>query len=327
MAITDALTYAKWKLEGSTYKTTAETNWKSFGHGVKLTTFNANNNMKYIYGINNQEAAAAVGGAFMGTGSVDFVLADPWILSALTGNSPTTTGAGPYTHKFLDTSAAPTLAKTVKSFTVEAGADLTTDLVRTMSGCVPTSFKLNATQGSEIKCSLDFDYATEALTTTYGTNVTSTDAPYTFAYGTLEIPVSTTIARVESVDVTITRNAEVKHSLGSRLGSHYLTKLSEYTINVTVPLEDASLLDDFYGLDAGTTPQAIMAEIATLRLVFNNAAATTANRQVDLKFSNLSINEFGTPFNEGEQINQILSLNARTWTLCQAINNQSTQPA
>jgi hypothetical protein len=103
MTETGEAVFLMYKYEGSTYKTTAESIWKNFGHDLKITSLELNNNVIKNFGIGNWEAASMVGGAFGGKIGIDFVLGDPWIFSALTGNIATSSGGGPYTHKFIDT--------------------------------------------------------------------------------------------------------------------------------------------------------------------------------------------------------------------------------
>ena len=327
MTETGEAAFLMYKYEGSTYKTTAESNWKNFGHDLKITSLELNNNVIKNFGLGNWEAASMVGGAFGGKIGIDFTLGDPWIFSALTGNIATSTGGGPYTHKFIDTSGSPATLATQKSMTLDLSYAFATASHLTISGAILDSLTMKLAVDEQVRCSAEMSFASAAWTEAAATTrVNPTDAAYTFAYASVEFPVSTTLTKVQSCDLTFTRNAEIKKGLGSRLGAFYVTKQAEYDMKLSLPFDIKTLLLYTFGAAASTSPDAILTETATSRILLNNGAATTANRQVDIQFTGNLINTLGAAASVEEMMSQEVGFSVRQLKLLQAINNVSTQP-
>jgi len=328
MATTGADTYTTWKLETS-YASSVTGSAKSFGHDVKLSAQSAKNNIQLQYGLGNQEATTHVAGLYGGSFSLDYTLGDPWMFAYITGNNASTTGLGPYTHTFLNTASSlpeTTYSKTMKSIAVEHGVDLSTDVVTTFKGCVMKSLSMDMVVGDPVKCKNDFDYATEALTTSVSSNVNSTDDAYTFAYASFEFPTDTTISNVQSLNLTINRNAELKGSLGNRLPQFFLTKKSDYTLKATLPVENSTLLEYLYGTTSLTAPAQKLTEPAGLKIVLDNELSSTNQRQITLEFVGALVDERASPADVNEMKTQDLSFIARQWKVAKAINNQPSQP-
>jgi hypothetical protein len=327
MTKTGSNVYALYKLEGSTYKTTSETNYKSFGHDIKLTSFQINNNVKKHYGIGNYEALQQVGLAFEGSMGLDFVLGDPWWFSCLTGNIAATTGAGPYTHKFIDTGGSPSSLAAMKSMTIDMNYDFSTASHHTIKGAVINKLTMNLNVDEDVRCQMDLAFADSTWSeSALTTKVNSTDAPYTFAYASVEFPTSTTITKVQSATLGLSRNPEIKRALGSRVGNFFITKKSDYDFTMKLPFDIATLLKYTYGSSSSVSPDAILTETANMKVLLNNGAATTANRQLEFNFVGQLINTLDTSASVEDLMTQDAVFSIRQVSKIQAINNTSTQP-
>jgi hypothetical protein len=185
---------------------------------------------------------------------------------------------------------------------------------------------INASVNELVKLTLEMDYKTETKDAIVGSNIADTwSDPFTFAYGSLEFPVSTTIAEVQSIDLTINRNPEMVKGLGSRFTTSAPAKQIEYAFKATICLEDKNMLETFYG--AAGNPNATVAETATMRLLFDNGGATTATRELDLKFAGIKIDTFSTPQTVDEVIKMEISGKVRQWTDAIYSDNTATEPA
>ena len=327
MAGTGQLVYALYKLEGSTYKTTAETNYKNFGHNLKITSFEIDNAVSKQYGIGNYDAASQVAGAFSGKIGLEFILGDPWMFSALTGNIAVDAGGGPYTHTFINTAATPVALAAMKSMTIDLSYAFATAGHHTLSGCVIDSLSMKFAVDEPVVCTLEMSFASAAWSEAAATTrITPTDAPYTFAYANIEFPTSTTLTNVQSVDLTISRNGEIKRGLGSRTGAFYITKQSDYDIKCNLPFDIKTQLLYAYGGAATTAPAAIMTETGDMRIVLDNAAATTANRKLDMNFTGSLVNKFSTSASAEEMMTEDLAFSVRGVKSIIATDNVATQP-
>jgi hypothetical protein len=177
-----------------------------------------------------------------------------------------------------------------------------------------------------VKASLVAAYASETLTTSAGTAAAEAEDPYTFAQATVELPDATGLVDGESIDLRIDRKAQLHAALGSITPTNFFSGFVDYSAKVTLPMEDATLLKYAYGNSTATSPATTFTE-TSLDVVFDNAAATTANRQVHLTFGGVYVKTFGTPKTAGEKDVQEVQLGMRYMTLLQAINNTATEPA
>lgn len=329
MPQTGAYAYAKWKAEGTTYKSTSETNWKSFGHECRVNSLRTDNSITRVYGLSNQEAVTHVLGAFTGSMSIDCILADPWIFKFLTGNTVSTSGSGPYTHKFLDTASSPGYNQSINSITAEVGVDLATDIVRTVKGAVCRSFKMSCNVDEPVRLSMEFDYADEVLTESgaSSTGATSTDAPFYFAFGTLELPTGTTLTNVKSLELNINRTPEIHRAIGSRTGAFFITKNSEYTGRFTIPFDTSTYIKYFYNGATGTAPASTYTELAGLKFTLNNGLSGTSQRQLITEFTNVLITDVSVAYDVNELTLYEISFTARKWKSSIATNNTATYPA
>ena len=138
----------------------------------------------------------------------------------------------------------------------------TTDRAEQYKGCYVNSLNIKASVGESLSCSLDFvalDWDTSA---TLQSNVAlSGTAAYTFVGGSIEIPDASEIPNViDSIDLTITGNAEVKYGVGSVVGKFGIVKSLDHQVKFTVAYVDDTILNL---LKAGN-------EVATMTLKFTN---------------------------------------------------------
>lgn len=313
--------YATWKIE-STFATTPTGSAKSFGHDLKLTTAHAKNNGILMKGLGNQEATATVGGKFEGSITMDFILGDPWMFSFITGQTSTAGGAGPYTHTWTS------ILTTMLPFEVAYASNTATAHVRTFFGCVFDSLTMDLNVGDPIKCTLNANYATEALTTTFGSNTNPTDAPFTFAYASVAFPTGTSITTpIQSLNLTLGRNGEVIYGLGSRIGTNMVTKDSDYTGKATVALlNSADFYQYFLGSSSATAPAAVITEPAGLVLTCDNGLSTTSSRKLVMTFTGAFVNEYGQPASVDDFAHQEVSFLLRKLASVVGTDNTATEP-
>lgn len=301
----------------STYKTKATGTYLAFGVGQKISV-SRKNNMEKVYGLGSRNATNLVPKQYEGSCTVDFVMASPWWIRAVTGAAPVKTGGGPYTYTYSE-------SNTVGSFTIENGFDLDTDRAIFLDGCKVNTCTITGAVNELAKVRLDCVYATEEKSDSLTAISAEAEEPFVFSQGSLQYPSGTTLADVQSCEVTITNNNENVFGLGSRFNTNQVPKQRDYSIRCTLAFEDPTkILDLFYG--ATGAPAATVAEQATLILTFTNGLGTTYLRSITFNFANLKIDEETLPQDPNEVIKEDVVIQARTLTSIVGINNTSSEP-
>lgn len=281
-----------------------------FGHAVKVSTLERSNNSEVFWGLGSVEACNSVVKKYAGTFSIEFILGNAYWLRALTGVTSTDTGSDPYVHTFI--ANAGDLTANTQSITINYGVELgTTDHSSQLEGCLVNSMNLSASAGEPVRVTLEGSFANESTGTTAGSLINDTYCqPMTFAHGTLELPDATPLACVQSVEISITRNAQAEVGIGSRFANAPFVTNTEIEITAELLFNDVTLLQSFFG---GTDPASTVAE-STLDLTFNNGLLTDELRELQLTFGGLVFDSFTLPLDPNEALKQTLTLKARTIT-------------
>jgi len=141
------------------------------------------------------------------------------------GSGPTT-----YYHVFRNLNTP-----SLNTITVQNTIDLTADLQTNLLGCIPVGASISTSVGSPVTASYDFIYGKEdpENSPAFVAQVASTRSPYTFAYGNLYTPGSSTSAltAVQSCDISISPTLDLIYGLGSRNASTYVEMQYDYTIS------------------------------------------------------------------------------------------------
>lgn len=282
-------------------------------------------NTNPVYGLGSPYASKAYSGMFEGRLTVNFILASTYFMELVMGKcNDADDGTYGYSHTYADNTGY-----TVTSCSIENGLDLDTDQVFTYLGCVVDTCELNLRIGEPVGVTLNMLYANETKATS-GRD-TSPDAdgeePLVFSEGSLEIPDSTTIARVQSCTLRMVKNAQLIYGLGSRVASKAVWKNMIFEFDLEVSMENADLLEDEYGQSSGPLTATNPAGEATLTLMISNGGSTTARRHLEIKLTNTFIKSDSIPMNVGDHMVQRVSgfcINAPTSII--GMDNTSTSP-
>ena len=294
---------------------------KAFSQGVKLNAFDIDNSVDYIYGLGSQDAQKSVTKEFKGTWGIEFALSDPWFLRAILGGNPTDGGATPYTHTY---DAVMGISDTMTSISTVVGFDLDTDSNQTLLGCICNSMTLNAAVGDIIKVTLDGTFANLDKDTTLDSLVSPVEEPFSFAAASFEIPNATTIADVQSVEMSWNRNPKQVFGLGSRTQQKSVATEREWNVRLAATYEnDDQFWDDLLG--STTAPTAIPAEVATCELTITNGGASSAMRKFVFLFTDVRVERGAITASTDAVVNQDITLRARS--LSSVIVSNATQYA
>lgn len=189
-----------------------------------------------------------------------------WLLGVLGANADAGS-SGAFTHTYTETNLIP-------SFTTKTSFELgTTDFLSALIGCKIETMTITAAVDEAVKFSLDCSYRYENLSTTKINDNPEIEPIFTFAHGSIELPDGTTLAAVQSFELTINNSNELIYGIGSRFPTSNVAKQREYNFNLTAAFKDQTALLNFFmnGTSSATAPTAGSGtEIATLELTFTN---------------------------------------------------------
>lgn len=319
LPVSGANTYFAYGWE-ATYKTSpgAASINKVFGVGQKISSHEMDNDPEYIYSLGSQDIQRQIAKKFNGSWSIDAIYSDPWFFRAILGAAPTDVVATPCTHTWDSTK----ITNTIPSMTLNIANDMsTTDSDFIMTGAVMTNFSMTAAVGEPIRIKLDGLYAqlTKSTTLTKTSQVANTNEPMFFQQASLQLPSGTTLAEVQSVDLTFNRNTEELWGLGSRIASNYLAKQREWSGKMSIVYKtDSDILDKILGNAAGidgtngynSTP----AEIATLILTIDNGLTLANTRKLVITLANVFLTKASMPISVEEVTKLEVDFRARSCT-------------
>lgn len=313
VGVTGALSSLQYKEESSFKTVNAADTAKVFGRGQKLSSVNIKQNLELIYELGQRTAAKGVFKQFEGTLSAEWILANPWFLRFLMGTLTTTQNdpvAGLHKHAY-------TKANTLPTMQIEAGIDLSTDVVRKFSGCVLNSITLSGAVNDLIKVRGDFMFAKEETTgTTFTSATVDSFDPFTFEHATLELPDGTVIAEVQSVELTVTNNVQMIWGLGDKEATAFVPQALDLSGRINVTFKNATILDYVKN----------RAEIADMELLIQNQGTdTTSTRRFKFVGTGILFDEHSTGYEPNVLILEDVPIRMREITIT-AYNATTAEP-
>jgi len=287
------------------------TQTRAFGLEQKINSLSFKNNQIPLSQLNSIEVKKFAYGKNEGTGSVDFVLSNPWMFDAILGGNDKTSATGDYSYTWSSDATALSAdnvgVKTPKSFDIEVGLDIAdpgTDEIRNLKGAIFQSFNIKSAVNETVKCTADFTYGIiDAFTTSLGSpSSDGIDFPYTFAHATLQLPSGSTVAEVQDLDITFNVNSELLYSQGSANAVGSFRKLFEMTGTFNAGYVDKTYLQKV--LDR--------TEAATLKVTFTNGLSGDEEKSIVLTFTGVGVSEHSYSIAPAEPIFQDLTFQMRS---------------
>ena len=289
---------------------------KIFGENTTIRNVDIKNNFKRIFRLGSRSAVGSFANKFEGALSIEFDITNPWFMKGVLGDI-STSGANPYYHTFTEANKPP-------SITVENGIS---GYVRKYLGAIIGDCKITSAVGDDpARASLTMMYTNELRTSSSVTQYQCSTGVFPFSQGTFEYPTGSAIAQTESVELTITNNAAIKHALGSRFGSRYDMRQRTYDVTTTHAFDDpATYLANTYGKSTGPTSGNISGQVGAL-IKLDNGGTSTASRQwiFRLGHSVIDRHSFGTQSVEQEQM-ETIDIIPET-LIVQCVNNIAAMP-
>jgi len=267
------------------------TQTRAFGLEQKVNSLTFKNNQIALSQLYNIEVASFAYGKNEGSGSLDFVLSNPWVFDTLLGGVDTSGSSNNYTHiwdsDYSNLTADNTGIRHPKSFDIEVGFDTktSTDVLRNLKGSVFTQLNVKSSVGETVKGTMDFIYGAVDTIDTSVSGITpigdGIDFPYTFSHASIELLDGSTVAEVQDIDITLAANTELLYSQGSPSAVGSFRKLFEMTGKFNASFIDKTQLQRVFD----------RTEVATLTVEFTNGLSGTSEKSIKLEFAGISVSE------------------------------------
>jgi hypothetical protein len=342
LVYTGAFVYLQWAREaaiGTAANVTS--NGEDFGFEQKISSWSFTNNKIPLAQLNDIRVKTYAYGQTRGTLSLDFILSSPWFFEIIGFQRDPAencgTGSDPYVHTYDLTSGTP---KQIESFTVQVGQQSSgTDIVRTLAGGIVNSASISTTIGDTVKVSLDTTYINESMTTTLDSSLNPISVcnhiPFTFAHGVLQFDdacgVLTTISEVQDVDITFAQNGDHIFGIGNSRATTAIRRLFDISGKFRASYTDTVQLRKLYAqqkdtlANTGAGAEDLSTEAATLKLTFDNGAASTENRKIVITLTGISLADHNLNIEPNEPIYEELNFQARDATVV-ATNSTQAKP-
>jgi len=308
---------SEWDKTAANHTASDET-YVPFGHGVSAT-ITRTNNTEPVFGVGARNASATINKNYEGKASVEGSLSNAYWLLGVLGANADAGGTGAYTHTYTE-------ADLVPSFSVKSSFELgTTDFVSTLVGVKAESATITAAVNEAVKFSLDCSYRYETTSTTKVANNPDIEPVFTFAHGNIQLPDSTTIAAIQSVELTVANNSESLYQVGSRFKTSNVAMNREYSFTIDAAFKDQAALLNYFlnGTNSATVPDAGSGtEIATMSLTFTNDDGDI----LDISLTGVTLSEESLNQSSGDIVKENVTGVARGCTSMIYTNDVETAP-
>lgn len=285
------------------------------GMEQKVTNVTPKMNLMSLQGLNSNVIQQFAWGQGEGTWDGEWVLSNPWFMNFICDKgSPFPSGStAPYTYSWTGVSRA------VTSFTAEIGFTAeSANIQRQLLGSVLGSLRISSRVNEFVRCSANFKYGKE---NTPGTTINSSPPsdsllyPYTFVQATLQIPNATTLAEVQSFELSINPNIQYIYGQNSQWPVGVYRGLTEITGRFSINTKDATWLTNVLA----------RSEIATATMIFDNGLSGASQKKLTINLTGVGLDTESTAYNPNEIVAEDIPLTFRSMTAT-ALNPVSVAP-
>ena len=238
---------AEFGYEGAATFGTETSVLNSFGREVKISGLTWKNNQQPLGGLNTPQVTDFLYNRNEGACSVDHVLSNPWIFSALLNKWYSNSGGGPYTTIWSSDPALNSLAKTPRSCSLLFISRLGGGNVSKLAlGALDTSLTLKSAIDQPVSATHQFTWGLETVGTTSDTPAAdnSTFLPLNFVNAQVQLPDTTPIADIQSFNLTIENGNTLLWGMNSAGPTDLYSKMFSITGTVNLALYGATYLND-----------------------------------------------------------------------------------
>ena len=301
------------------------TQTRAFGLEQKVNSLTFKNNQIPLSQLDSIEVQSFAYGKNEGSGSLDFVLSNPWVFDTILGGVDKTGSTNDYSYiwdsDYSNLSSDNTGVKIPKSFDIEVGFDAKptkTDVLRNLKGSVFNQLNIKSSVGETVKGTMDFLYGiVDTITTSVSGGTTADDInfPYTFAHASLELLDGSAVAEIQDFDINFATNCELLYEQGSANAVGAFRKLFEITGKFNASFIDKTQLQRVFD----------RVELATFTVVFTNGLTGNSEKTITLEFAGVGLSEHSLSIVPNEPVFEDLTFQMRNVKVT-ANNSVATVP-
>jgi len=250
------------------------------------------------------------------TGSLDVIYQHARILEYVLGSVTHTGGSDPYTHTFSEADALPSLKMhATKSYT-------STGRKRIIQGIKTDSWTLRAEKGSTLKWNSDWIGKTCTISTATASQTIDDIVPaippqFILYTGATAAEPTVALDYVQSFELTISNNLEVKESFSSVEIEEPISQERNYTGKITFAADDAAEIDKQISLMLGTTTSTTPADTQTERAIrFLWTNGLTLEDSLDLYINGCTFDSLSDPYPKNGIIYYDMSFTGKSLGAC-----------
>lgn len=269
-----------------------DSDYKTPGKDHVITDLSLDNALARLRNSGFVEQREAIKTTFEGAFNVEFALGNPWFLNHVFGGPPTSSGSGPYTYTWTPQSGR------CQSSRWYVGVDYLNGVAeRELKGVVFPQMELSWTPDDVPRVSLTGFYASEDFNTGLTPGSTPTEQQTTYAPSalTLDLPNTSTVAKLQSATLTVAPNTRPHRGTGPEPID---AVIGDWTTDLSVEdiITDTSQLQAAYGSSSATTTQDRIDGLADARLAFDGPGSNAFTVDLtQLTPSTHAWNEIGNP--------------------------------
>lgn len=262
--------------EGDYMGTPSDSDYKTPGRDATLSEISFSNAVQRMYGFADAEAIESVATTYEGAITVEFAVGNGWWHNHVFGGAPTAGGEGssPYSYTWSMGTGQ------VQSSRWYVGVDYFDGTAeRELKGVVFGSLTITCNIGEPVRATLTGFYGDEAKNTslTPGSQPQEQETPLIFHGGSMEIPDTSTLAKMQSATLTINTGARPQRGW-ERKPVDAVMGAVETSLDVSKISTGTSQLDLAYGNSfAPVTSDVDGASAATLSFTTPGATGLTYN--------------------------------------------------
>ena len=291
-----------------------------FGREQKATGLESINNQLALGQLNSPEIECFVYGKNEGKTSMEFVLANPWVLTAIFGDPVSAAASGAlFDHTWSSDPSVNSDIRDIPSLSLQVGFEgILANVVRIIKGVVSPSLAFRMTLNEPIRMTQELMWGDDSVNTTLDSSVAAKGdfTPYTFVNASIELPDGTPLATVQDFDLNLTTNAELLYELGDANSVDAYRKILEMTGKINLTMRD------------GTNIQRIFdrTELPDMKVTITNGLSGDDLKDIIMTFTGVGLSlHSNSGIEPGELVLENVDFQCRSASIV-ATNDTATQP-
>jgi len=291
-----------------------------FGKEQKANGLEFINNQIPLGQLNSPEIECFVYGRNEGKVSMEFVLANPWFLTAVLNDPVSAADVGAlFTHTWDSDPVINSDIRDIKSLGLNIGFEgLDGNVVREIRGVICPSLAFRMTLNEPIRMTQELIWGEDTVNETLDPGLGSLGnfTPYTFVNASVELPSGTPVATIQDFDLNLNSNAELLYALGDANSVDAYRKILEMTGKLNLTVLDKTNIERVFARE----------ELATMKVTITNGLSGDAKKDIIMTFTGVGLSlHSNSGIEPGELVLENVDFQCRSVNIV-ATNDTSAQP-